>query len=66
MDCAEGIMEETADGSGRFQRVILRPQVTVAPGCDLAKAHQLHDLAHAKSFIANSVNFRVEHEPRAK
>ena len=62
-DLAEGTMEETADGSGRFQRVVLRPKVTVAHGSDLAKARELHHTAHAKCFIANSVNFPVENEP---
>ncbi len=61
-DHAEGIMEESADGSGRFQRVILKPRVTVAPGSDTGKARELHKLAHAKCFIANSVNFPVEHK----
>ncbi|HUI17510.1 MAG TPA: OsmC family protein [Alphaproteobacteria bacterium] len=62
IDHAEGIMEETADGSGRFQRAILRPKVTLAPGSDIAKAQKLHGAAHAKCFIANSVNFPVQHE----
>jgi organic hydroperoxide reductase OsmC/OhrA len=66
VDHAEGFMEETPDGSGRFQRVILRPEVTVAPGTDIAKAGELHTEAHAKCFIANSVNFPVEHEPQIK
>ena len=65
-DHAEGIMEETHDGSGRFQRVILRPEVTVAPGTDIRKAGELHAEAHAKCFIANSVNFPVEHEPQIR
>jgi organic hydroperoxide reductase OsmC/OhrA len=63
IDHAEGVMEETTDGSGSFTRVILRPQVTVSPGSDMAKARELHDAAHAKCFIANSVNFPVQHEP---
>jgi organic hydroperoxide reductase OsmC/OhrA len=65
-DHAEGIMEETPDGSGRFQRVILRPEVTVAPGTDIRKAGELHAEALAKCFIANSVNFPVEHEPQIR
>lgn len=60
-DRAEGEMEEQADGSGSFQRVILRPQVTVAAGSDMAKARELHGAAHAKCFIARSVNFPVQH-----
>ncbi|MGC9947105.1 MAG: OsmC family protein [Bryobacteraceae bacterium] len=62
-DHAEGEMEETADGSGRFRRAILRPQVTITANSDMAKAHELHAAAHAKCFIANSVNFPVQHEP---
>jgi organic hydroperoxide reductase OsmC/OhrA len=64
VDHAEGFMEETHDGSGRFERVILRPEVTVAPGSDIAKGRELHHEAHVKCFIANSVNFPVECEPR--
>jgi organic hydroperoxide reductase OsmC/OhrA len=64
VDHAEGVMEETTDGSGFFQRVILRPEVTVASGSDLARARELHDSAHAKCFIARSVNFPVQHEPK--
>ncbi len=63
VDHAEGVMQETPDGSGQFERVTLRPHVTVAPGSDVAKARELHGAAHAKCFIARSVNFPVEHEP---
>jgi len=61
VDHAEGVMEETADGSGHFESVTLRPRVTVGSGSDLAKARALHDIAHQKCFIANSVNFPVHH-----
>ena len=64
VDHAEGVMEETADGSGRFRTVTLRPNVTVAVGSDLTQARALHDIAHAKCFIANSVNFPVEHKAK--
>jgi len=63
VDHAEGEMEESADGSGRFARVTLRPEVTIAAGSDAEKARELHAAAHAKCFIANSVNFPVEHAP---
>ena len=63
LDHAEGEMEESTDGGGRFLRVTLRPEVTVVPGSDLAKARELHAAAHAKCFIANSMNFPVEHQP---
>lgn len=63
VDRAEGVMMEGADGSGRLTRVVLRPDVTLAAGSDVARAEALHHAAHAKCFIANSVNFPVEHAP---
>jgi len=63
LDHAEGEMEETAGGSGRFIRVTLRPQIVIAKGSVLAQARALHAPAHAKCFIANSMNFPVHHEP---
>jgi len=62
-DRAEGTMIEEADGGGRFTGVVLKPEVTVRPGADLAKARALHAAAHEKCFIARSVNFPVTHEP---
>ncbi|MGH6952755.1 MAG: OsmC family protein [Alphaproteobacteria bacterium] len=61
-DDATGVMEEDRVG-GRFTGVVLRPRVTVAAGADLALAERLHGEAHAKCFIARSVNFPVSHEP---
>ncbi len=66
VDRAEGTMEEDTDGSGRFRRAILRPEVTIASGSDIAKARHLHEEAHAKCFIANSMNFPVVCEPVIK
>lgn len=66
VDQAEGTMVEAADGSGHFTRIVLRPAIAVAPGADLALAERLHAEAHAKCFVANSVNFTVEHEPTIK
>jgi organic hydroperoxide reductase OsmC/OhrA len=65
-DHATGEMEETGDGGGRFVRVVLRPLVTIASASDAAKARELHAQAQAKCFIANSVNFPVEHEPEIR
>jgi organic hydroperoxide reductase OsmC/OhrA len=62
-DEAAGVMEESSDGGGQFVEVILRPKVRLAPGSDQAKAHALHHEAHAKCFIARSVNFPVKCEP---
>jgi organic hydroperoxide reductase OsmC/OhrA len=63
VDEAVGVMEESADGSGHFVEVTLRPRVSVAPGSDKGKAHSLHEAAHSKCFIARSVNFPVACEP---
>ncbi|HEY7688710.1 MAG TPA: OsmC family protein [Dongiaceae bacterium] len=63
VDAAEGTMIETPDGSGRFTGVVLKPEVTVQRGADLAKARELHAAAHKMCFIANSMNFPVTHEP---
>jgi organic hydroperoxide reductase OsmC/OhrA len=62
-DEASGTVAEDATTGGRFTRVVLRPHVTVRPGDDIALAERLHANAHAKCFVANSVNFPVEHEP---
>lgn len=63
VDRAAGTMEEAEDGSGRFTKVVLRPRVTLRAGADLALAQRLHAEAHRNCFVANSVNFPVEHEP---
>ncbi len=63
LDDASGTMVENADGSGQFQSVVLRPHIVLAPGSDCAQAEALHADAHAKCFIARSVNFPVLHEP---
>jgi organic hydroperoxide reductase OsmC/OhrA len=64
-DRAEGIMREDATRGGWFERVTLRPEVTIAAGGDAARAVDLHEAAHAKCFIANSMNFPVQCEPNA-
>ncbi len=64
VDQAEGFMRfEAATGGGRFERVVLRPVVTVTAGSDVEKATELHREAHDLCFIANSVNFEVACEP---
>jgi organic hydroperoxide reductase OsmC/OhrA len=63
VDEAVGVMEESADGGGRFVEVILRPAVSLAAGSDQAKAHSLHEDAHSKCYIARSVNFPVRCKP---
>ncbi len=62
-DRAEGVMAEEAGGAGQFEQVTLRPCVTVAAGADVDLARRLHEPAHARCFIARSVNFEVRCEP---
>ncbi len=63
-DRAEGTMRtEAAVGTGQFTEVVLRPEVTFAAAVDLALARDLHEEAHKRCFIANSVNFPVRCEP---
>lgn len=62
-DRATGTMVTSPDGSGRFQEVTLHPEVTVKEEGMIGKAQELHALAHRLCFIANSVNFPVQHQP---
>jgi len=61
VDHASGIMEETANGSGRFTEVTLHPVVTVKDNSMIERANALHSKANEMCFIANSVNFPVKH-----
>lgn len=63
-DEARGEMRLNADGSGEFTSVTLRPVVSIAVGGDEQIALRLHEGAHAKCFIARSVNFPVGCEAR--
>jgi organic hydroperoxide reductase OsmC/OhrA len=58
-----GTMVEDAERGGYFTKVTLHPQVTIAAGGDAKKARELHGAAHAKCYVANSVNFPVACEP---
>lgn len=62
-DEAFGLMTLNRDSSGQFERVTLRPHVTVADAAQVELAGQLHHEANQLCFIARSVNFPVEHEP---
>lgn len=66
VDRAEGIMEEASDGGGYFTSVVLRPEITLAPGNDSVKADNLHHPAHELCFISRSVNFPVTVEATYK
>ncbi len=63
-DHASGTMRtEAAVGMGSFTEVVLRPEVTFAGVVDEGLARELHEEAHKRCFIANSVNFPVRCEP---
>lgn len=63
-DQATGLLEETSNGSGRFTGVTLNPIVTVTEEDMVVKANALHDEANKMCFIANSINFKVLHNPK--
>ncbi|UCM88482.1 OsmC family protein [Streptomyces marincola] len=65
-DTARGTMAEAAGVGGGFTGVVLRPVVTVADASMVEAATALHEDAHRKCFIANSVNFPVRHEPEIR
>jgi organic hydroperoxide reductase OsmC/OhrA len=60
-DAATGRMSADKDG-GKFDEVVLRPQVIIHEADDLELARELHEQAHASCYIASSVNFPVRHE----
>ncbi len=63
LDHARGVMVTHAKG-GAFSRIVLRPVITVGRHEDIDAAGKLHHDAHAKCFIASSVNFPIEIEPQ--
>ncbi|MEM8999757.1 MAG: OsmC family protein [Bacteroidota bacterium] len=63
IDNATGTMVETSNGGGHFTNVTLNPTVTVAAHSMVEKANELHKKANELCFIANSVNFKVDHNP---
>lgn len=63
-DQASGIMEEKANGSGYFSKVVLKPEVTIQNQANADLANQLHHQANQMCFIANSMNFPVLHESK--
>ena len=61
VDEPKGVMLQLEGGGGHFKEVVLHPVVTVKDTSMIARANELHDAAHAKCFIANSMNFPVTH-----
>jgi organic hydroperoxide reductase OsmC/OhrA len=61
-DNAKGIMEETAAGGGKFTSVTLYPTITLKNIEQQEQANKLHNKANEFCFIANSLNFKVQHQ----
>ena len=61
VDHAVGTMVDS--DRGHFTRIVLHPHVAIRAGDDRELAAQLHHQAHAKCYVANSVNFPIECEP---
>lgn len=53
-----------AYGRGAFSEVVSRPSAALESDRDSELGLALHEEAHRKCFIANSVNFPVRLEPR--
>ncbi len=62
-DNAEGTMEESENGGGRFTQVTLHPKVKIADGSNLDLANRLHEAAGEKCYLASSVNFPLSYHP---
>ena len=62
-DNATGIMLENSNGSGYFSEVSLNPVVVITEPSMIERANALHKKANEYCFIANSVNFKVLHNP---
>lgn len=60
-DNPKGIMAKDAKGFMRFKEVILQPAIEFKHPIDEKTVNNLHRKANSECFIANSVNFPVNH-----
>ena len=64
-DEAVGVLEKRADGKEAITRVTLQPVVSFGGAAPTPEQYaQLHEKAHERCFIANSVNSQVVIQPR--
>ncbi len=64
-DEASGVLAKNAEGKEAMTRVTLRPTVRFSGAAPSAADHlQLHEKAHERCYIANSVRTEVTVEPR--
>jgi organic hydroperoxide reductase OsmC/OhrA len=65
VDEASGVLEKNAEGRMAMTRVTLRPVVTYAGRRPTEQEHaKLHEGAHDKCYIANSVTTEIAVEPK--
>jgi organic hydroperoxide reductase OsmC/OhrA len=65
VDEASGVLARNAEGREAMTRVTLRPLVTFSGAAPSVEDHAaLHEKAHARCFIANSVRSEIVLEPR--
>ncbi|MBE2246630.1 MAG: OsmC family protein [Candidatus Competibacteraceae bacterium] len=62
-DAPVGIMIVKEDGSGKIEKVTLRPKVCIQLSEQKNLAVLLHQVSHQKCFIANSINCPIDIEP---
>lgn len=58
-DTPIGTGESLPDGTGRFVKALLQPEIGLLPGSDTALADDIHARIHNHCFIARSVNFPI-------
>jgi organic hydroperoxide reductase OsmC/OhrA len=66
IDNATAILIETENGGGKFTEATLHPIVTITDISMIEKANELHKRANELCFVANSLNFPVNHKPTTK
>ena len=65
IDNTTATMVEDTSG-GRFTEIMLSPLVTITEMSMEKKAKELHKKANELCYVANSLNFPVQHQPRFK
>ncbi len=63
IDFPEGVIKEDSNGTGKFDKIILRPTIIVSEKSMIEKAILLHQEINKKCFVANSCNFPIICEP---
>lgn len=58
-----GKMIQLEHGGGHFESITLCPKVSITDASKVQQAKELHNKANERCFIANSLNFKVNHEP---